>query len=206
MEAHDPTPLEVVDYLNDAYKKYYDSAFWLKNESLMAERNALLNRPGVTCQDLYLECVPAYPNRHSLIDVSLELGLSLDVAKAISFMLSGKDNGFLLREHQAQSLRTSLTAGGLGERNVVVTSGTGSGKTESFLLPIFARLLRERANLEHTPDFFWWDQSFSAGGNWQGLRSRQSDDAFALRSMILYPTNALVEDQLSRIRIAAIGA
>ena len=125
MEAREPTPLEVVDYLSEAYKKYYDSAFWLKSESLMAERRSLLNRPGVTSQELYLECVPTYPNRHSLIDVSLDLGLSAEVAKAISFMLSGKDDGFLLREHQAQSLRTSLTTGDLGERNVVVTSGKG---------------------------------------------------------------------------------
>ena len=61
----------------------------------------------------------------------------------------------------------------------MVATGTGSGKTESFLLPILAHL-HESAVREK-----------SEGGG-------PVDDA--VRCLILYPMNALVADQLSRIR------
>jgi ATP-dependent helicase YprA (DUF1998 family) len=46
---------------------------------------------------------------------------------------------FPLYEHQAAMLRRVVKPGRPG----IVTSGTGSGKTESFLLPVFAMLARE---------------------------------------------------------------
>lgn len=203
-EAFNPTPPEVLDYVNEAYKKYYDSAFWLRNDSLMAERRQLLDHLGVTAQELFLECVFGYPNIHSIEDVCSEIGLSAEVAAALSYMFAGDGNSFFLREHQKQALSTSLKAGLREERNVIVTSGTGSGKTESFLLPIFARLLRERLGGSAAPDYHWWEEKLEVGDRWSGLRSNQDPSAFALRSMILYPTNALVEDQLSRLRQAAL--
>ena len=74
-----------------------------------------------------------------------------------------------LYQHQSKSLQ--LTSG-LG-RNVVVATGTGSGKTESFLLPIIDSLLKEADN-----------QTLNDG----------------VRAIIVYPMNALAADQLGRIR------
>ena len=56
-------------------------------------------------------------------------------------------------------------------------TGTGSGKTESFLLPILGKLAREASE---EPDAF--------GGQ------------PAMRALVLYPMNALVNDQLGRLR------
>jgi hypothetical protein len=59
------------------------------------------------------------------------------------------------------------------KENVVVATGTGSGKTECFQLPILYKLLTETS--EH--------------------RARRG-----VRALLVYPLNALVEDQVSRLR------
>jgi ATP-dependent helicase YprA (DUF1998 family) len=73
-----------------------------------------------------------------------------------------------LYSHQEESIR-KIAAG----RNVVVATGTGSGKTESFLLPILDAIQREATGGE-----------ISAG----------------VRALLLYPMNALANDQLKRLR------
>src|SRR5262249_54195207 len=77
--------------------------------------------------------------------------------------------------HQARALREVTVE----RRHLVVTTGTGSGKTECFLLPLFEALLRESAN---------WDPG---------------ERPCALRGLLLYPLNALAEDQMVRLRQAA---
>lgn len=57
--------------------------------------------------------------------------------------------------------------------NVVVSTGTGSGKTESFLIPIFDYLMRESQQNTLTP---------------------------GVRALIIYPMNALANDQVERLR------
>src|SRR5690606_23425070 len=73
-----------------------------------------------------------------------------------------------LYRHQDQAIRKA-TAG----RNIVVATGTGSGKTESFLLPILNAL-----SAEHR-----------AGTLGPGVRA-----------LLLYPMNALANDQMKRLR------
>ena len=74
-----------------------------------------------------------------------------------------------LYHHQDQAIR-KLVAG----RNLIIATGTGSGKTECFLFPILNHLLNERdAGTIH-----------SAG----------------VRSLLLYPMNALANDQMKRLR------
>ncbi len=74
-----------------------------------------------------------------------------------------------LFKHQELSLRKVL-----GGRNVVVSTGTGSGKTESFLIPILNSLMNEKT---------------SSGKIEPGVRA-----------LLIYPMNALANDQISRLR------
>jgi Lhr-like helicase len=82
--------------------------------------------------------------------------------------------------HQAESLQECLKQDG---QDVVVCSGTGSGKTEAFLFGLLGRIVREAVESPAS-----WDSN--------GRRRH------ALRGIILYPMNALVEDQMRRLRRA----
>jgi DEAD/DEAH box helicase domain-containing protein len=201
------TPANVLSYIQEAYHKYYDSAFWMKDEILMKERRELIDKPGLTAQEILIEVVQAYPSEISIIDACNKVGLSLEVARALGNIIFGSDEKFKLRKHQAQSLITSLSSSSDQKKNVVVTSGTGSGKTECFLLPVMARLIEERLGKSKSCLNPWWQKYWDNGKKWEGLRaSDKSTIKPAVRAMLLYPTNALVEDQISRIRMAAFRA
>jgi Lhr-like helicase len=104
---------------------------------------------------------------------------------------------FPLYEHQWQSLKAAI----VNQKDIVVTTGTGSGKTECFLLPILAHLARESRTWDpmspQSGDTFWWQQEDNP--KWVPQRQGQQRPA-AIRALILYPLNALVEDQLRRLR------
>ncbi len=75
-----------------------------------------------------------------------------------------------LYEHQYQSLETAVRSHSKERPAIAVTAGTGGGKTESFLLPLLNQLYAG----ERQP-----------GGG--------------IRALILYPMNALVNDQTERL-------
>lgn len=75
-----------------------------------------------------------------------------------------------LYEHQVETLRNAAAG-----KTVVLSAGTGSGKTEAFLIPLIDRL--------------FWDQE-------HGLDDLSEP---GIRAMIIYPLNALVNNQVERI-------
>lgn len=203
------TPLRVNDYVRDAYLRYYDSAFWMRDEGIMAERREMLQLPGVMAQEPLLEAVPQYPSVEDIAVACKRAGLSDATAKALGKVVFGLDGSIKLRQHQAASLMTAIAGDEKGRRNVVVTSGTGSGKTESFLLPLLATLMEERLGTTPRPTMHpWWERDLDASDKvWTPLRgNRGGEAAAAVRALVLYPTNALVEDQVSRLRRSAIIA
>ena len=198
-----PTSLDVA--MREGYLKYYDTAFWLRDERMLEERLSILNEDRVVFQEPIIELIPSYQNSSSIIEVTRKLGLNDNIAHTLGQILFHKDGDYHLRQHQAEALLISLSDND-SSRNPIITSGTGSGKTESFLLPIFARLLREA---EHWPEQCqlnkWWDENYNRN-EWEPLRKESGPGRDpAVRAMLLYPTNALVEDQITRLRSACIG-
>ncbi|WP_330848769.1 DEAD/DEAH box helicase [Aurantiacibacter sp. MUD11] len=195
-----------MDYVREAYLRYYDSAFWMRDEAIMQERKELLLEPGVMAQELLLEAVPVYPSEVPVEAACEKAGLSSHTGQKLGPIVFGRDD-IKLRRHQAESLEYALAGDSEGRKNVVVTSGTGSGKTESFLLPLLARLIEERSTLPGGMDINpWWEKQLGRSDDcWKHLRSTGEPNIDpAVRALVLYPTNALVEDQVSRLRQAAI--
>ena len=67
-------------------------------------------------------------------------GLSASAIEAFKALVSEAlvPDKFALYLHQQKMLKHSLSG-----KHAVVVTGTGSGKTESFLLPVLAQILRE---------------------------------------------------------------
>lgn len=199
-----PSPLAVYDRIRDAYLKYVDTAFWLRDPAILRERRTLLERRDFIFTDVLLEPVLPYDSTEPLADVLADLGIAAGVADVVGEALLGQVTAagevVRLRPHQAGSMRASLKPGIAPGRNPVVTTGTGSGKTEAFLLPIMTRLCVEAGQWGPQPGpNEWWLNPSQTG--WQHVRARETRPA-ATRAIVLYPTNALVEDQIARLRTA----
>ncbi|MCM3195816.1 DEAD/DEAH box helicase [Priestia megaterium] len=185
---------KIFNNMRQTFINYMDSPFALGNQKLSSERNALLEREGNIYQYPYIEFMPPYKSsERKVIEACESIKWSEDFADFADIGLF--DKRFELHSHQYKSLQKVLK----DRKNVVVTSGTGSGKTESFLLPLIASILEESKNWNspNQAKSSWWEHSET----WHPKRENETRKA-AIRGLILYPLNALVEDQLVRLRQA----
>ncbi|MGJ0625910.1 DEAD/DEAH box helicase [Xenorhabdus bovienii] len=212
-------PLETFESIRDFYITYLETAFRIGSSDIQSERRALLEQQGTLCADLFLEPIPRYQHRGLTIG---ELrndshgqtwlpGFSVQQRAAfIDLCLSGllprdktdpTKGRFNLYTHQLDMLKRGIQSGKPG----IVTSGTGSGKTESFLLPVLAQIAKEATSWPQSPALKhwqpWWHE---ASGKYPTfMRGHEAvERPKAVRALILYPMNALVEDQLVRMRRA----
>jgi len=189
-----PSPTEVHRRLLEQFLAYFGTAYDLREPGVRREILDMLATPGEILQEPVLELLPSYATADETKDESLRrAGVDPEIARLLDAGLFSYDR---LYSHQADALVASLR----DRENVVVTTGTGSGKTESFLIPIVARLATESAgwSAPGTPAKPWW---LTAKTSWVEQRSHDTREA-AMRAMVLYPMNALVEDQLVRLRRA----
>ena len=168
-------PMGMALELRSLYGKYLDSAQPLRHEGLMSERAKLLGREGSLHREPLIEPVARFEEVGTLAETCQKLGLSLEFADFASRGAFVPNRN--LYTHQQAALKEVCIRG----RSMVVTTGTGSGKTECFLLPVIDSLVRESRT-------------------WRG-----PDRPKAVRALVLYPLNALVEDQMSRLRRSLDG-
>lgn len=106
---------------------------------------------------------------------------------------------FPLYQHQ----KDMLQAGVQGEP-CIITTGTSSGKTEAFLLPLLANIVKEAVTWNaigaSTPLTAEYAVPSDPAAQSRRLSHWQERRPAALRAMVLYPMNALVDDQVSRMR------
>ena len=201
-------PLTVQAELQDAYLRYVDTTYWLKSRELREERKELLTKPNLLFTEPHLEPIHQYDATIELVDWCKSNNIDVEAASLVGEALfrqyTDATKPIKVREHQAQSLAANFKAGAASGRNAIITSGTGSGKTESFLLPVLTRLVaegkRDAWSLNENYNR-WWELKSDRG--WKSVRSNSARQS-AVRTLILYPTNALVEDQIVRLR-RAIG-
>ncbi|MCJ7584185.1 MAG: DEAD/DEAH box helicase [Anaerolineales bacterium] len=153
-------PIELAQNIEKNYRQYLQTTFYFKDKELRESfESALIS--GRLSKGPYLEATPIFKRTQMTRELFPEL---------LGFQ---PDEGFLkatdkhLYKHQEEAIRR-VDQG----RNVVVSTGTGSGKTEAFLYPILLHLYRE----------------FHANQLCPGVRA-----------LILYPMNALANDQRERL-------
>lgn len=159
--------------MREALASYIEATYHLSNPKVVHLRRRLLMEGGIA-QTPYIESTPAYVGDRSFASLDLDG----DVRDFLTSLATKESDELLFNppyEHQAQALEKTMRAESVGT-GIVVTTGTGSGKTESFLLPVLARLADEAI---HRPEHF---------------------ATRAVRALLLYPMNALVNDQLGRLR------
>ena len=186
--------------LHEIYRLYVESAFPIRNNSVEEERHSLIGSGTLLSQVPLIEPSILYPSSGRTIDEAENLlgneysGLAM-LAKP--FMKS-----FELYEHQLKSLTETLVE----KKDIVVTTGTGSGKTECFLLPLLGEIVRDsRMWPQSNPiqnDRYWWHRGNQWEAQWAHTNRHGADGKHAIRGMLMYPLNALVEDQLRRLRAA----
>jgi DEAD/DEAH box helicase domain-containing protein len=209
-------PIAIFEDLRDTYLRYLDSPYDLRYPDLVAERRALLEPDGRLYRRPLIEPVPAYQPSgqtfpqaaQALLGPVWQQGLVGDLSAFVSQGLfpPALPNGQPreLYTHQRTVFEESVVHG----HDVVVTTGTGSGKTECFLLPIAAALVRESMGWAApgplTAQWDWWNHWSMQGSSrrWAPRIAQRAHEnrTPAVRALILYPLNALVEDQLARLR------
>ena len=195
-----PTPSDVYRDIQDTYLRYIDTAFALRDPELTSERRRLFHASqGTLFTPLLLEPVLPYDGHITLGDAADKLGRPGRCLPSVGAAVFGGTRSVQLRRHQWESLRQHLDA--QTPRNVVVTSGTGSGKTEAFLLPLLTRIAAECEATPGVPRVHEWWAAEHGNEPWKPVR-RNGIRKPALRAVVLYPTNALVEDQMIRLRRA----
>jgi ATP-dependent helicase YprA (DUF1998 family) len=151
--------------LGATYRRYLRSLLPVRDPALAAAlREAIENSPLLT-KGPVLEATPPYQAGASLRELIADGVLDPAFARLGGPALP-LDRPLYL--HQEQAIRKAAAS-----RNLVVATGTGSGKTECFLVPVLSELIAEHA----------------AGTLGPGVRA-----------LLLYPMNALANDQVRRLR------
>ncbi|MGH3120562.1 MAG: DEAD/DEAH box helicase, partial [Streptosporangiaceae bacterium] len=151
--------------LSATYRRYLRSLLPVRDPALAAALADRIAASPLLTKGPLLEATPPYRTGATLRDLIGEGVLDPAFARLAGPALP-LDRPLYL--HQEHALRKAAAG-----RNLVVATGTGSGKTESFLLPVLSAL-----TAEHT-----------AGTLGPGVRA-----------LLLYPMNALANDQLRRLR------
>lgn len=215
-------PIGIYENLKEAYFKYIDTAFSVDDAELKSIRKAEYLPEGkdennVLAQEPYLELIKPYPSSGKKItNLKLEditdssgdyyFSNQQEIELFQNFCLGGLVGDFPLYQHQIDMIKNYA----LG-KNCIITTGTGSGKTESFLLPLFAYLTKQISKWKQTPEpqlnFNWYNNptNHTKGGiaHYTAKAQRESSTRKAsIKAIILYPMNALVDDQMTRLRKA----
>jgi len=156
--------------LGATYRRYLRSLLPVREPALAAALRAAIDGSPLLTKGPILEATPPYRTGASLRDLIGDRVLDPAFARLGGPALP-LDRPLYL--HQEQAIRKAAAG-----RNLVVATGTGSGKTECFLLPVLSQLVAEHA----------------AGVLGPGVRA-----------LLLYPMNALANDQVRRLRQVLAG-
>ncbi|MBV7508619.1 DEAD/DEAH box helicase [Bacillus sp. sid0103] len=167
----DYTINSVSKQLHQKLQEYIEAQYPISEKSLLLERRSLLESEGIISKEPYIEATPVYEPGNTYININIPNHCKEAMT---TFSEMEPSVGVFSRPyvHQQDALEAFLH----NQKDLVISTGTGSGKTESFLHPILNSLLDE------------------------GYKNLEQFKTNAVRALILYPMNALVSDQITRLR------
>ncbi len=164
---------QVANRIHGRLQRYLEAQYHIRDTNLIEERRMLLQEPGGISQRPFIEVTPSYATGADF--------RKLNVPTLIRTLLQELSDWsppvgvFPPYQHQIDGLEQFFAEGTNGN-DLIVATGTGSGKTETFLYAILGALALE------------------------GAERRESFQRDGVRALLLYPMNALVSDQTSRLR------
>lgn len=168
-------PAIASENIKDEFIDYILSAFFIADDEYNKLFREQLNNNGVVSKGPFIDIKDIFKAGNSL-DSLIDKGVLSPLYRKLEAdkpKMSGyKVNLPLSRPlytHQEKAIDVITSK----KMNAVVTTGTGSGKTECFLIPVINELLREK----------------EAGTLGPGVRA-----------ILIYPMNALANDQMKRLR------
>jgi len=158
---------EVSFQLRKKHKQYIEATYHIHDEDLIKKRGEIIDKE--TSSSIWIEKTPRYVIGKNI----LELELPKSVMAILDNMAKKEGSGVFESpySHQSKALISFFSG-----HNIVVSTGTGSGKTEIFLYSLLGLFSQE------------------------GERNRGKQPQRGIRAIILYPMNSLVSDQMSRMR------
>jgi ATP-dependent helicase YprA (DUF1998 family) len=157
---------ETIAQLKARHTQFIEANYHLHDEELLQERRNIIDRD--TRTEAWIESTPVYvPGRRFS-----ELNIPKNVADLLNDFSKLNVGVYDPPYHHHEK---ALEAFFKDKLDLIVSTGTGSGKTEVFLYSILGTLSQEASR-------------------------KKTTKARGMRAIILYPMNALVSDQLARLR------
>ncbi|MEV6985423.1 DEAD/DEAH box helicase [Sphaerisporangium sp. NPDC051017] len=125
-------PLELAERLRDDYRRFTWTTYPIANEGLRAQLERMVDDEALLWRGPYLSVQPRFRLDATLAELASRIGLPPEIVKAFPRVER-------LFTHQVAAI-TRINEG----RSTLVATGTGSGKTEAFLIPVVAHAYRNR--------------------------------------------------------------
>ena len=164
-------PISGTKDIVETYKRYLYTTFQTNIDTLNQQLKDYLSQDESVLKGPFISITKPYKKEQTLEK------LVDDNPKYFSHILKTiKPFQKNLYAHQVKAIKNAAEG-----KSIVVTTGTSSGKTECFLIPVINQLLKEKEELIKTT------------GN------PKAELSPGVRTLIIYPLNALVNDQLKRL-------
>jgi hypothetical protein len=164
-------PITASENIKNEFIGYISTLFHISDKEYASQFVAALQEEGSITKGPYLDISDSYKTGMSLGQM-IEADEVSPLFRTLEGNIPDGDKEIQINRslylHQERAIRRSNQG-----RNLIVTTGTGSGKTECFIIPIINHLLREA---ERGP--------LTSG----------------VRAILIYPMNALANDQMKRLR------
>ena len=158
-------PIFAAESIKNSYHEYVKSTFYIRDESFRRIFEDILDQYSFS-KGPYIEATGTFKKGESIRNLVREGLLSEEFSKLLTKDKKQYERALFI--HQEKAIRNALE-----NKNMIITSGTGSGKTECYLYPLLNLLFRE---------------------NEKGCLKK------GVYALLLYPMNALANDQMKRLR------